>query len=311
MKVVQLKSLGTYLPFDSEVNALTKAESKVLVYSRIQENSDMYNQFDSDFNTYLTKLPSNLLKTNVQQLISRKCIFIGVSQLQFVGNLGKAVINRDIFGGAVLESSEFEINTTTGETPNMDRCIYGSYYLFVNGIISLNFDEIKKDETLNNLIIQYLTSLFIKLLKLDSSRINLLKSVISIFYYMFMFDMKYTSALAITLSNIELENEEELTNKSIEKYTKFRDILSAFIDFNFTYETPNKLISDIISKLKMSGFLRLTSRIDHTISSIVLANYNFDIMLPFNINSKLQEEIENMLISKYGSKVKFDSKLIS
>ena len=55
--------------------------------------------------------------------------------------------------------------------------------------------------------------------------------------------------------------------------------------------------------MKISGFLRITSRIDHLISSIILANYGFDIV--FNISSKLQEETETKVYNKYLQHIKF------
>ena len=309
MKVTQLKPLSTSYPFNTEINALTKAEEKMIYYSRnIEDNKTLYTNFDNDFNTYLSKLSKSHLTSCVSQLNDRKIIYVGVSQVQFVGNLGKASVTNDYLNGVVLESAEFEINTTTGETPNMDRCVLASYYLFNLGCTIINYENIKKNFQLNDLIIQYLVKLFSKILKLNDINNDLLKAVVSLFYYMFLLEMKYTSALAVTLSN-HVENSDEISqllkNKSLDRYTKFRDILNAFIDFNFTYSAPNKLISDIISQLKISGFLRITSRIDHMISTIILANYGFDTI--FNISSKLQEEIENIYYNQYGQHIRFNT----
>ena len=316
MKLVQLQQLSKSIDSTpGEINALTKSEEKIIIYSRSDKsNVELYANFDKDFEIYLNKLSNTMLKSSVSQLLSRQMIYIGVSQVQFAGTIGGVIHSNDLsLKGIVLESAEFEINTTTGTTDNMDRCIYGSYHLFNRAVVISNYNDIKKNIDLNDMIIQYLTSLFNKYLKLniiDEYKKNLLKLVVSVFYYTYLLEIKYNTAIAIAMSshidsNFEDQLNEDIRNKSIDKYSKFRDIINAFIDFGFTYESPNKLTSDMIANMKISGFLRLTSRIDYLIASIILANYGFNISVAFNINSKLQESIENLFYNQYSKTMKF------
>jgi hypothetical protein len=300
-----------YIPDDSP---LTKTEKELLLLPRNKINEKKYEKFDTDFMLYLMKTPNSPVKTVVDRLFNNQMVFIGSDSKQN-GTLGSFMLNSsEKMVGIGLDATDLDIDLLTGETSNIDQCVYATYFNFIRGVVLINRREIKANKELNELIVSYMINIIKKSINMPSAlnpkQTIIYEAVVRQFYYQFMLFYDFDHAFDMfTLKEIlpELQDEiEELFRTSeMNRYTQFRDIYKALYDLKVMPEPPNKMLMTGLSKLGMSQFLYVNQIIDYLIASIVLANYpaaGFSNNL--FVNRKVQEQIEQIMF-KYGSNVKY------
>jgi hypothetical protein len=297
-----------------QTNTLTKSENKIYAFARDQSNSRLYDRLDADMALYASKLGSSPVKATVNMLLNRDLIFLGVGQVQAAGNIARLAISNNKLAGVILEASQLEINTQSGETTRIDDAIYAAYYTVIRGVAVINRDKLKSNTTLNNAVLNYLKFLFLKTLKLPQlggKQLTILEALIGCFYYKFYYNVKASEALALSMKRIKSDDKDEIENMildaSLDRYKEFRDIFKAMVDLRVTFDPPNKLLADIILSLKLSGFLRITShRLDHLIAAIVTSQYQTGFLRNLNVNTKIQAEVEKEM-SNYIKQMTFDT----
>jgi hypothetical protein len=312
------KDLGSIFDVDTgsdlASNPLTKSEHKIFAFAREPSNNILYNRLDADLTLYSSKLGSSPVRDTINTLINRDLIFLGVGQVQAAGNIARLAISNNKLAGVILEAGQLEINTQSGETTRIDDAVYAAYYTTIRAAAVINRDKLKNNTTLNNAIIEYLKFLFIKTLRLpqlNSKQLNILSALIGCFYYKFYYNIKDSEALALSMKRITSDIKDDIENMiidaSTDKYKDFRDIFKAMVDLRVTFDPPNKLLSDIISNLKLSGFLRITShRLDHLIATITTSQYQTGFLQNLNVNAKNQTIVEKEMLS-YVKQMSFDT----
>jgi len=293
-------------------NSLNLIEKKTAVL-KPDVYKDTYSTFNSEFLTYLSKVSNSTLKKYVKDIFDRDLIYLSIdtnSKNMIYGSVG--ILNNKL-GGIFLDVKDLEIDIESGESARIDDVIHMTYFQFIRGTVIINYSKIKNDDELNKLIISYLTLLFIRTLKLptDEKTKALIIALVTNFYYKFMLnDNRAEDKMLMNVADAQKEYvESQINTRShiLSKYKKFRDIVSVFIDFNITNDSPNKMMMTLIQKLRINNLLYLTTSLDYLIATMIVSTYPIDILAPTNIVTVVQTKFETAF-NKYMKSLSFDAK---
>ena len=67
---------------DTDVNTILRSDEQKILTLRRSEHSDIYDTFQQDINSYLTKMPDNVVKQNVRNLLNKNLIYLGVAKIK-------------------------------------------------------------------------------------------------------------------------------------------------------------------------------------------------------------------------------------
>ncbi len=294
-------------------NPLTKAEKELLLMPRNEMHKKAYEQFDTDFMLYLMKVPDSPAKQVVNRMFSNKVIFIGTDAKRNGAIGGPLISSGEKFGGVAIDASDLEISMTSGETQNIDLCVYAAYFNYIRGVVLIKRTDIKQNTELNNLLVGYLKNLIKKSINiptLDPKREIIYEAVVRQFYYQFMLFYDFGFAMEYTLKEVPVEFKDEINEifrtADLSRYQQFRDMFKALYDLKVVLETPNKMLGTSLAKLGMSQFLYVTAVVDYLIASAIVSNYPAATFTKgLNVNRSIQEKIEKILVG-YGSGIKYD-----
>lgn len=298
-------------------NILISAETNLLYFYKTGEKHKVaYERFNKDFSLFLSKLPNTPAKKYVTELFNRDLIFLGINQLaKTEGFFSKAMFIDDGLSGVVIDVKDLDIDVNTGETKNIDDCIYASYYSFIKASVIANKSGIKADKKLQELLAQYLYLLILSTLDAKSS-INSPKqkffTKIICYYAFYRYFIKETYAATVKkLEKIFVDDKEyfdefKLRFKDIEKYDSIKEIPKMLIDTKTIILDPNVFIINLVKKYKQYGFYSILGSLDMFIAFVVTCKYPFELFTPnSSINGELQNKIEEAIIP-YMKKVKFN-----
>ena len=310
-----MDKVKTFAKSDIDNILISKETSFAYFFKTEEKYKPMYTRFNNDFGLFINKLPNTFAKKYVGEVFNRDLIFLGINQLvKTEGFFSKPVFNNDSLTKIVLDIKDLEININTGETKNIDDCIYATYYSFLRAAVVLNRSEIKGDKKLQELAAQYLYLIVLSVLDAKTS-VNTPKQkffvkIIS-YYAFYRYFIKETYAATIRrLDKIFSESQEMYDEfkpkfKEIEKYESVKDIPKMLIDTKVSIIDPNMFIINLIKKYKQYGFYCILGALDMFIAFVVTCKYPIELFTQnSSLNGDLQNKIEEAMVP-YMKKVKF------
>ena len=299
---------------------LKRSEEAILMLFRLERSNDIYDRFDNDFSLFLSKLPNSKAKDITSDLFNKDLVFIGQSTQKKQGNIMSRVLltQDDRFAGIVLNSSNLEIDTATGNCPAIDDCIYATYAGMIRATTIINEKEIKKDKELHKLLSTYIFLLYLKLIGKSSIISQKQKQILHVicvytFYQHFLREKHGYIISILRREYVEkdiisegLFNEIEPDLEKLKSYNNMKDLPKMITEFKIVSVNPAQFLMQMLKNLKPLGFYSLVGSLDHLISAIVLSLYPNSLIPKFMMtNEKIHNEIENVMYD-YTKKVKFD-----
>lgn len=300
---------------DDELPALKGERQHVYMnkWTNDPDNNQAYITFNSMINVYLSKLPNNNAKKSVETVMQRDLVYIARSiQPQKNGILGGVAIDtQNKVAGLLIDSIDLGINFITGTISSPDEIIYGIYFQYIRATVLTQINSIRSDKELHKLMIKYLKGILLKAIGktayLFDKQQDLLDVLVAYIYYRFQLGRLHEESAE--LASIGHENlKEELKDlfKVASKYKNCNDIFIGLTDFNIISEPPNKIIMDSIQMFKLAGYYSITTSLEYLIGFSILSKYPVDFFRNGLVNIKLSDAIENHIIMKYSSKMKYN-----
>ncbi len=302
------------------IDSPVKSEKNIRVYSRIssaQTNIEAYQNFDKELNSYITKIPNDVVRSIISDLLNKQMIFCGqlaVHQNGITGTILFNSANNDLIA-IVVEMNNLEIDIMDGTINRTSDVIYTIYQQYIRAVVLANSVKIIKDEELINLTERYFNYLIIKILKLsylnEKQRI-LFDVTTSVFFQTYYLNINSNIALekALTKYCPDKLNEEIsslISADRMKRYSKFTDLFSAYYDNKAILDDPNNNIRKLLQGLRLYGYMFISSTLDYLVSTICASKYNFGIIAPCFVDNKLQSHIEDIIIKRYSNDLKYDS----
>ncbi len=302
------------------VESPIKIEKQIRVYSRVSDSStniESYQNFDQELNSYITKIPNEVVRSIIVDLLNKKMIFCGqlaVHQNGITGTILFNSSNNDLIA-IVVEMNNLEIDITDGTITRTSDVVYTIYQQYIRAVVLANSSQITKDEELINLTERYFNYLIIKILKLSylSEKQRILFDVTtSVFFQTYYLNINSNIALERALTKhcpdkFKEEISGMISADRMKRYTKFNDLFSAYYDNKAILDDPNSNIRKFLQGLRLYGYMFISSTIDYLLSTACASKYNFGIIVPCFVDNKLQSHIEDIIIKKYSTKLKYDS----
>lgn len=302
---------------DTDVNTILRSDEQKILTLRRSEHSDIYDTFQQDINSYLTKMPDNVVKQNVRNLLNKNLIYLGVAKIKPDNVIVRSLITTsDKFAGIVLDSQQLGVDPTTGSADAIDECIYASYFGLVRSVVLINKSEIRQNKDLHKLMSTYLYLLFLKVIgsdKLYSEKQKAMVHALSVYIY-YKHYLKERHAYILTILQRDYESfigkefiEEFLpVLEKMKDYTSLKEFPKMLIDAKVITESPNIMIMSLLKMLKPMGFYCLVGPLDYFISLVVITKYPVEFIgSKAPTNDKIQNAVEEIM-SKYIDKIKYD-----
>ena len=300
---------------------LKTGEYNIAWCNKDEEDKDMYSLFNENFKLFLTKMQAGNVKKYVEFAFNKGLVFVGISKGKNPVFSRLLLSKTDKIAGIVLDSSDLDIDLRTGDTPNIDDCIYAVYFSLIRSAILLNKTEIQKDRELHRNLSIYLNQIFLRSLGKGTIYNDKQKNAILItciyIYHRHYLQQKHTSALSFLkrhYSNIvdqtTLENIYPLL-ESTSKYNAIQDIPKILIDLKIITVNPNIVTMNLLKNLGTPGFYNLIGPLDVYAGFVVLSRHPSGLFPRTSlISDKLHKNVENILV-KYLNKVQYDIKTIN
>lgn len=297
-------------------NILLSSRTSIIYFEKNDPKfKALYERFNQDFSLYLNKLPNTPAKKYVTEVFNRDLVYLGINQLaRSEGFFVKVMDFGDSLSAIVLDIKDLEIDIKTGETKNIDDCIYAAYYGFLKATVIANKNGIRGDKKLLEMLAQYLYLIVISTLDSKSSfNTQKQKFFVKIICYYAFYRYFIKESFSLTVKRLEAifsDNSEEFQEfkpkfKDIEKYESVKDIPKMLIDTRISIVDPNTFIISLIKKFKQHGFYCILGPLDLFVSFVITCKYPFALFTEnSSLNSDLQNKIEEAMIP-YMKKVKF------
>jgi hypothetical protein len=220
---------------------------------------EAYNNFDNMFNIFLSKFSDSYrIKKVVKIPFDAKIILFGapVTELKEKLFVRCALDDQNRLFGIILDTVSLGINMETGDTLNIDNCIYATYFGMIRAAVVTQEKLVKEDEEFNQKMSNYLYLLFLKAIGADQflSRVKqmMLQIACTFLYYKHYFGMKDSAVY-----NLITKQYQQLINPDVVKafYTKYKNALSKFnhirqipqflFDIGLLKTHPNKVLLNI------------------------------------------------------------------
>ena len=274
-----------------------------------------YEQFYSDMNLFLKKLPNNILTKYVHNLLNNKGVFVGISLKKTIIPLfSRILISKSTkLSGVVLNSQDLDIEIS-GETNNIDNCIYATYFGIIRAALRCQPDKVKIDYSLHKLAVTYLNNIILKTLGKTNSfnsfqldGIYLACSYLYLKHYLNLNHSMSVSRMKRTFSDNIEDLEKFLPNfELVDKYKSIKDIGSVLVDLNILTTNPNVLLLGIIQSFGKIFFYNILNSIDYLLATVIITNYPTDLLgKTMIVNNKLQSSIEKYITSEYLEIMKY------
>jgi hypothetical protein len=276
-------------------------------------NQEIYDNFDTNFELYVSKLSQSLCKEKAYYLIQNKRILLSKTlDAGKNGVIGTIIIRNNSLYSVLLDVFDLGISVRTGDTNNIDECVYATYFQYIRAVVIINFNVIKQDtELINNMI--YLIQLILlriidKSVNLMDKQKDILEIVIRYFINRFYFGHKHPESISYAFENnknyiLELKSTVDL----FKKYSKFADILKALIDVKLIRRRLSVVILNCINMFGITGYYCLTTSIDYILAGLICAKYPTRFLTKFNTDMKTHILLEKSLAKYYKTtKIKMD-----
>ena len=302
-------------------NVLKENESKVILLLRNEKNAESYNGFDTDFDQYLNKLPTSLMKKYVSNLFTNNLVFIGTAKNTDITTLSRVLITTDDkLAGVVLNAYALDIKLTKGETPQIDECIYATYAGIIRAACLTRKTEIRRDKDLHKSMTTFLFLLFLKMLgkqmTVAPQQKTLLHLVCIYLYYRHFLQEKHST----TIMNIERDYVGDLIQKDlyeqlkdkVDKLVSFdsmKDISRIIYDYHIAQLTPQQILMMLIKTVGQSGFYALIGSLDGLVAAAILSKYPTELISKNLLTSNDVHDTIETLVSKHIDKIVYASSI--
>ena len=269
---------------------MTTAETKIIIINKSsdeEENKILYDNFNSQFKSYLTKISYPYIKKYVSEVYNRDLVFIGSIMEKNDLIFSRLLIDSsDKLNGIVLNSLFLEINIQSGDTPSIDDCIYSVYGGLVRASILVNKNNVIKNINLHKLICSYLYLIFLKSAGQKIIYNEKQKQFINMIctYTYFTHFLNYKQGPVLSIMKTEFKDffnkdwfAEFLSLIKNVKYTRIKDIPSIMIDLNISTDPPARIYLELLKLLGTQGFYSLISSLDQLIQLIIIGKYNTEL----------------------------------
>lgn len=311
------KSFQTNFFSDTDVNTILRTDEQKIFILKRSDNPDIYDTFQQDFSNYLTKMPANIVKENIRNLLNKNLIFLGIAKIKPDNVIVRSLITTDDkLAGLALDSQQLGVDPTTGAADSIDECIYASYFGLIRSAVLINKSDIRQNKDLHKLLTTYLYLMFLKVIgsdKLYSEKQKTLVHILSIYiYYKHYLKEKHSYILSILQRDydkfIGKESIEEFLPvlEKMQSYTSLKEFPKMLIDAKVITESPNAMIMSLLKMFKPMGFYSLIGPLDYFISLVIITKYPIEFVgdkAPSN--EKIQNAVEEIM-SKYIDKIKYD-----
>ena len=311
------KSFQTNFFSDTDVNTILRTDEQKIFILKRSDNPDIYDTFQQDFSNYLTKMPANIVKENIRNLLNKNLIFLGIAKIKPDNVIVRSLITTDDkLAGLALDSQQLGVDPTTGAADSIDECIYASYFGLIRSAVLINKSDIRQNKDLHKLLTTYLYLMFLKVIgsdKLYSEKQKTLVHILSIYiYYKHYLKEKHYYILSILQRDydkfIGKESIEEFLPvlEKMQSYTSLKEFPKMLIDAKVITESPNAMIMSLLKMFKPMGFYSLIGPLDYFISLVIITKYPIEFVgdkAPSN--EKIQNAVEEIM-SKYIDKIKYD-----
>ena len=300
-------------------NVLITPETKIHVLPHSEKNQSIYDTFYQQLGLFLKKLPNNAVKKSVENLYNKKLIFIGFtlskSQAKEISTRILLDKSSNKLNGIVLNSINLDINITTGETNNIDNCIYAIYFGVLRTALVIS-QNIKSNDDLHKLLTTYMYLVFTKTIGKNIFATQRQKDFLRLsciyIYYIYFFNEKHTYAVSLLKRKYSDVVDKEIFEDFIKKinenkgYTNIKDIPKLLIDLKIVFVDPKQIYMSMIRSLKPIGFYTFIGPYDQFIASMILCKYPTDLFSRQNLtNQKIHDAVEK-LVEKYVTKIRYE-----
>jgi hypothetical protein len=306
---------------DSTVNnILQDDEQKILILVKDKDSASVYSTFNDDFSLYLSKLPNNIMKQQVQNLVNKNLIFLSSSKVKPDNVFVRLLLTvDDKLAGVVLDTQQLNINPMLGTSESIDETVYASYFGLVRASVILNKDDVKRNKELHRLLSTYLYLLTVKAIGPDKIISPKHKDFIHMcciyIYYKHYLKERHNYILSI----IEREYSSIISKSSMDEflpilekmsgYDTIRDLPKILIDAKLLIESPNIFVISLIKILRPIGFYALLGPLDYFVGLVILSKYPTDLFSKKSlVNQKIQDSVEE-IVAIYMDKIKYDLSL--
>lgn len=296
---------------DSSVSSmLATRERNIYVIERSEKHKNVYDNFDELFSVYLNKLPGNNIKKYVTNLFNKNLVFVGTStSAKNDAIFSRLFLPTNKLNGIVLDSVILDIDVTTGETNNVDNCIYATYHGLIRASILTNKDIVSKNKDLHKLVINYIYRIFLQVIGQSAIYNEKQKSFINMTcaysFYRHFLKQRHPLALSNTkrdFKNIfDKETIDEFADgmKDISRYDSTKDIPKILIDLNIYHDAPGKMMIKLLEILGNSGTYSLIGGLDQLIAMMVLAKYPTNLIPKRALTNQNVHETIEKIVTKY------------
>lgn len=304
--------------FDDEPSpSLTGEKTIILFYRDFDKNKNQYENFNNSFKTFLTKLPDNNVKHFVDTIFQKDLVFIGTSPVRNDGIFSRVLLtNTGKLAGIVLDSSDLNIDLESGETDQIDDCVYASYFGLIRAAVILNKNDVRQNKRLHKLLSTYLFLIMLKVLGKNNLYSEKQKTFVHITcvyaYYKFMLNENVNMIFSILKNDYANVFDTNYLSefipmlRKLKNYESVKDIPKMLVDLNLIRENPNIVIIELLKTLKSSGFYAFIGSLDYFIAMVVLSKYPSNLFSKDSLtNDKIHSAVEEEIIN-YVKKIKFD-----
>ncbi len=295
-------------------------EKKILLSPRVSShprNIEMYENFDRELKDYISKIPNEVIRSIIIDLLNKNMIYLGRLAMHQSGITGTLLINTNTkeLIAVVVEMSNLEIDHTDATMNKVSDTVYTIYQQYIRAAILANSVAVIKDDELINLVEKYFNYLIIKILKLsylnDKQRI-LFDVTTSTFFLTYYLNINSNIALEKSMNKYcpdkfkdEISN--IITADRMKRYVKFNDLFNAYYDNKAILDDPNNNVRRFLQGLRLYGYMFISSTLDYLLATACASKYNFSVIIPCAVDNKIQSHIEDIIIKKYSNKLKYDS----
>ena len=308
-------------PENATDDTLKTGEINIVWQDRIAVHKAVYDKFNTDFKLFLTKLSDNNVKKYVENVFNKNLIFVGISKRKTPAIFSRLLLtNTNRIAGIVLDSFDLEINLSTGESNNIDDCIYAVYYSLIRSGVILNSEAITKNKELHKNLIIYLNQSFLRILGkglvYNEKQKEYIKCICIYIFHRHFLQQRHLAAISALKKNYkDITNSDflkEIADKleEISKYSTVQDIPKMLIDHKIIYENPNNIIMNMLKIFGTPGFYHLIGSLDLLIGFIVISRYPTNLFNKSSmISEKLHKTVEDIMLN-YVKQISYDTKII-
>lgn len=305
---------------DSPVTDILKAKEKSIILlskSSSDENTKIYNNFNEMFKTYLDKLPNNNVKKYVLDVFNRDLIFIGATSSHKNDAVFTRIFIKDKLAGIVLDSKVLDINLFSGDSPNIDDCVYAVYFGLCRAATLMNQRDIRNNLDLHKVITAYIYILLVKALGQNTVYNDKYKTAFHIAciysYYRHFFKEKHTKTISIIKRDYKDIVPEDMLKEflpsmdNVSRYDNLKDLPKILIDLNVYNGTPQNVILSFLKLLGNNGFYNLIGSLDQLIGMIVVSKYPTDLFNKnVSVTDKIHDTVEKIIV-KHINRIQYSN----